>query len=143
MTATVYGAAVGIFGVAVSGLATAIAGAGSQPRALGTTTAAVGGLLVQIVAALTGTGLGLLLRPAVVACAATIVAPLGLFVLLTPVPALRAWLTPFGPAENLLAGTMSPLRWLQWLVAALLWPGVLNAVGARRLRRSEPAPAVG
>lgn len=106
-------------------------------------TIAVGSVLVQIVAGLVGTGLGLLLRSPVVAFLATIVLPLGLFALLGAVDALRpaqAWLTPFGSVRNLLSGDMSVLRWVQWLCVLLIWGVGLNAAGAALLkRRQQPA----
>ncbi|MCG5436829.1 hypothetical protein [Micromonospora foliorum] len=101
-------------------------------------TVAVGSVLVQIVAGLVGTGLGLLLRSAVVAFLATIILPLGLFALLGAVDALRPtqpWLTPLGSVRNLLSGEMSALRWVQWLCVLLLWGVALNAVGAAGLNR--------
>ncbi|MEU5784421.1 hypothetical protein [Micromonospora lupini] len=101
-------------------------------------TVAVGSVLVQIVAGLVGTGLGLLLRSTVVAFLATIVVPLGLFGLLGAVEALRPaqpWLTPLGSVRNLLAGDMTLLRWAQWLCVLLLWGVGLNAAGAAALRR--------
>ncbi|WCN83452.1 hypothetical protein [Micromonospora sp. LH3U1] len=106
-------------------------------------TVAVGSVLVQVVAGLVGTGLGLLLRSAVVAFLATIVLPLGLFALLGGVDALRpaqAWLTPYGSVRNLLSGEMSVLRWAQWLCVLLIWGVGLNAAGAAvlgRRRRSD------
>ncbi|MGW0213485.1 hypothetical protein ACWDXH_03740 [Micromonospora chokoriensis] len=103
-------------------------------------TVAVGSVLVQIVAGLVGTGLGLLLRSTVVAFLATIVLPLGLFALLSGVPAAQPWLTPFGSVRNLLSGDMSLLRWAQWLCVLLLWGVGLNVAGAAALkRRSGPA----
>ncbi|MEV4656063.1 hypothetical protein [Micromonospora sp. NPDC049301] len=101
-------------------------------------TVAVGSVLVQVVAGLVGTGLGLLLRSAVVAFLATIVLPLGLFGLLGAVDALRpaqAWLTPYGSVRHLLSGEMSVLRWAQWLTVLLIWGVGLNAFGAALLRR--------
>ncbi|MGI5522270.1 hypothetical protein ACQEUX_15135 [Micromonospora sp. CA-259024] len=101
-------------------------------------TVAVGSVLVQIVAGLVGTGLGLLLRSVVVAFLATIVLPLGLFGLLGAVDALRPaqpWLTPFGSVRNLLSGEMSALRWVQWLCVLLIWGVGLNAAGAALLKR--------
>ncbi|MFE0526416.1 hypothetical protein ACFW0V_02345 [Micromonospora parva] len=101
-------------------------------------TVAVGGVLVQFVAGLVGTGLGLLVRPVVVAFLATIVLPLGLFALLGAVDALRAaqpWLTPFGSVRNLLSGEMTALRWVQWLCVLLIWGVGLNAAGAAVLNR--------
>lgn len=106
-------------------------------------TIAVGGVLVQIVAGLVGTGLGLLLRSVVVAFLATIVLPLGLLTLLGGVDALRPaqpWLTPFGSVRHLLSGEMSALRWVQWLCVLLIWGVGLNTVGAAVLhRRDRPA----
>ncbi|MFC5923461.1 hypothetical protein [Micromonospora vulcania] len=105
-------------------------------------TVAVGSVLVQIVAGLVGTGLGLLLRSPVVAFLATIVLPLALFALLGGMDALRAaqpWLTPYGSVRNLLSGEMSLLRWVQWLCVLLIWGVGLNAAGAAlRERRDQP-----
>ncbi|NYH46066.1 hypothetical protein HNR22_005793 [Micromonospora jinlongensis] len=101
-------------------------------------TVAVGSVLVQVVAGLVGTGLGLLLRSTVVAFLATIVLPLGLFGLLGAADALRPaqpWLTPFGSVRNLLSGDMTVLRWAQWLCVLLLWGVGLNAAGAAVLKR--------
>lgn len=101
-------------------------------------TVAVGSVLVQIVAGLVGTGLGLLLRSPVVAFLATIVLPLGLFGLLEAVQALRPaqpWLTLLGSVHHLLSGEMSLLRWVQWLCVLLIWGVGLNAAGVAALRR--------
>ncbi|SIN42025.1 hypothetical protein [Micromonospora cremea] len=101
-------------------------------------TIAVGSVLVQVVAGLVGTGLGLLLRSPVVAFLGTIVLPLSLYALLGAVDALRpaqAWLTPYGSVRNLLSGDMSVLRWAQWLCVLLIWGVGLNAAGAALLRR--------
>ncbi|MCG5473197.1 hypothetical protein LADH09A_001187 [Micromonospora sp. LAH09] len=103
-------------------------------------TVAVGSVLVQVVAGLVGTGLGLLLRSTVVAFLATIVLPLGLFGLLGAVDALRPaqpWLTPLGGVRNLLSGDMTVLRWAQWLCVLLLWGVGLNALGAALLSRRD------
>ncbi|MEH0930285.1 hypothetical protein [Micromonospora sp. CPCC 205558] len=106
-------------------------------------TVAVGSVLVQIVAGLVGTGLGLLLRSVVVAFLATIILPLGLFALLGAGDALSSaqpWLTPFGSVRNLLSGEMTALRWVQWLCVLLIWGVGLNAAGAAVLkRRGGPA----
>ncbi|MGC4759518.1 hypothetical protein [Micromonospora trifolii] len=105
-------------------------------------TVALGSVLVQIVAGLVGTGLGLLLRSVVLAFLATIILPLGLFALLGAVDALRPaqpWLTPLGSVRNLLSGEMSTLRWVQWLCVLLIWGVGLNTVGAALLnRRGRP-----
>ncbi|MEU8254491.1 hypothetical protein AB0C06_09545 [Micromonospora inaquosa] len=108
-----------------------------------TATVAVGSVLVQIVAGLVGTGLGLLLRSVVVAFLATIILPLGLFALLGAGDALRPaqpWLTPFGSVRNLLSGEMTALRWAQWLCVLLIWGVGLNAAGAAVLNRRGGPP---
>jgi hypothetical protein len=104
-------------------------------------TIVLGSVLMQIVAGLVGTGLGLLLRSAVVAFLATIVLPLALFALLGGVESARPWLTPFGSARNLLSGDMNALRWAQWLCVLLIWGVGLNALGAAVLaRRADATP---
>jgi hypothetical protein len=139
LAGTLLAIAVGAFGVLVCAAALAVAPAtavaGRWDHAL---RIAVCSVLVQIVAQLVGTGLGLLLRPAVIACLATIVLPLGLWFVLGSVAVLRpaqAWLTPFATAQVLFSARMSPWGWAQWLVVALLWGAALNAVGAARLKR--------
>lgn len=100
-------------------------------------------LLVQIVAQSVGTGLGLLVRPAILACLATIVLPLGLWFVLGSVDVLRpaqAWLAPYATVRNLLSGHMDALAWAQWSVVVLLWGVALNAVGASQLRRRPVRP---
>jgi hypothetical protein len=91
-------AGVGVFGVVVCAATLAVdaSGAAEEPWRHAVTIA-VGSVLVQVVAQLVGTGLGLLLRPAVVAFLASIVLPLGLWAVLGSVGVLRAtraWLTP-------------------------------------------------
>jgi hypothetical protein len=100
---------------------------------------AVGSVLVQLVAQLVGTGLGLLLRSAAVAFVASIALPLGLYFLLGNVDGLhpaQAWLAPFASVRNLLSGHMSAVAWAQWLVILLIWGVGLNTAGAARLKRS-------
>lgn len=138
LAATLLAAAVAAFGVLVCAAALAIAGSGAAGRWDHTASVAMGGVLVQIVAQLVGTGLGLLLRPVVVACLATIVLPLGLWLVLGRVTVLhpaQAWLTPYAAVQHLLSGRTSALAWAQWSVVALLWAVGLNAVGAARLKR--------
>lgn len=129
------------FGVAVCALVTAIApSTASAGRWQDAGLVAVGSLLVQGTAQLTGTGLGLLLRRPVLAGLATTVLPLGLWGLLGAVDALRpvqAWLTPFPSAQHLLSGEMSPTAWAQWLVVLTLWGVGLNALGIVRACRSH------
>jgi hypothetical protein len=137
--ATLVAAVVGAYGVLVCAAALAVApssvAVGRWDHLL---SIAVGSVLVQVVAQLVGTGLGLLLRPVVVSCLATIVLPLGLWFVLGRVAVLRpaqAWLTPYPTVQNLLSGGMSALAWAQWLVVVLLWGVALNAAGAARLNR--------
>lgn len=137
VSALVLAAAYALFGIAVGAAAVAVvpsdAGAGRWSHA---GAIALGGLLVQLIAQLTGTGLGLLLRRPGIAMAATIVLPLGLWLLLGTVDTLRPaqpWLTPFASAANLLSGQMSALTWAQSLVVALTWGLGLNLAGRARL----------
>jgi hypothetical protein len=133
---------IGVAGVVICAATLALSpadGAADPWRHVGTV--AVGSVLVQVVAGLVGTGLGLLLRSRVVAFLATIVLPLGLFGLLGAVDALRPaqpWLTPFGSVRNLLSGEMSVLRWAQWLCVLLIWGVGLNALGAAVRGRRHP-----
>jgi hypothetical protein len=99
---------------------------------------ALGSLLVQGVAQLVGTGLGLLIRRPILACLATIVIPLGLWWLLGAVAMLRptqAWLTPYPSVQHLLSGDMTPTSWTQWLSVLAIWGVGLNACGILRSRR--------
>ncbi|GIH90375.1 hypothetical protein Psi01_10050 [Planobispora siamensis] len=138
--AVLLAAAVGAFGFLVCAAALAVVPS-TAPAAWDHAGAiAVGGVLVQALAQLTGTGLGLLLRSPVIACLATIVLPLGLWYALGNVEALRPaqdWLTPFAGAQNLLSGQMSAVMWAQWLVVLTLWGRALNAAGVARLLRPE------
>ncbi|MCW2503071.1 MAG: hypothetical protein JWO79_1355 [Actinomycetia bacterium] len=139
LAAALLAAAVGAAGVLVCAAALAVApDRAAVPKWDHVAYIALGSVLVQIVAQLVGTGLGLLLRPVAVACLATIVLPLGLWLVLGSVAVLRpaqAWLTPFATVHHLLSGEMSALGWGQWLVVVLVWPVALNAVGAARLTR--------
>ena len=97
----------------------------------------LGSVLVQVTAQLCGTGLGLLLRRRGVAMLGTIVLPLGLWLLLGAVGALRpaqAWLAPAVSAGHLLGGQMTPQNWAQWVVVILGWGLALNVAGARWVR---------
>jgi hypothetical protein len=105
---------------------------------------AVGSLLVQGLAQLVGTGLGLLLRRKVIACAATIVLPLGLWLLSQAIGPLRpvgSWTTPYPSAQHLLSGEITPTGWAQWLVVLAIWGVALNAFGITRAA-SVSSPAV-
>jgi hypothetical protein len=135
VAAVLVAAAIGVFGGLVSAVATAVASSSVDAwRQAGVI--AVGGVLVQSVAVLVGTGLGLLLRPVVVAFLATIVLPLGLWYVLGAVESVPEWLTPYPSVRKLLAGEMTGLAWVQWLAVVALWDVGLNTVGAIRLKRS-------
>lgn len=136
--------AVGALGGVTSALAVAN---GSTDAWRGAGTIAVGCLLVAVIAQLVGTGFGLLIRNPVLACAATVAVPLGLWLLLGVgfLEPAQAWLTPFPSAQHLLSGDMSGLAWPQWIGMALLWGVGLNAIGAaglrgRRFRLAKPTP---
>jgi hypothetical protein len=148
-SAGTYGAAlavaVAVFGMAVSALAVAVLAAGPAETRWGYSgTAALGGLLVQALAALVGVGLGLLLRPPFVAFVASAVVPLGLWWLLGTVAVLRPWqdwLTPYANARHLLSGDMTTLQWAQSVVVLVLWGGGPTVWGLRRLRRQASESA--
>ncbi|MEU1879534.1 hypothetical protein ABZ470_19650 [Streptosporangium sp. NPDC020072] len=135
LAATLLAAAFGVFGALTCALALILTPAvpGANPW-LNVETLVLGGVLVQVVAQLTGTALGLLLRSPVVACLGTIVLPMGLWLVLRASP-VQGWLAPYATARNLLSGQMTPLAWLQWGTVLLIWGVGLNAVGAARLRR--------
>ncbi|WP_157239054.1 hypothetical protein [Catenuloplanes japonicus] len=147
--APVLGSAVGVAaGVAVlTDLVIVAALAATGPEVAGAWDHAalvlLGGLLVQPVANLTGTGLGVLIRPAWVACLATIVIPLGVWALLGlagPFAVVREWITPFPVAGTLLSGEVGAVDWARFLVVALIWGVGLNAVAVRQARaRRVPA----
>jgi hypothetical protein len=142
LAATLWAAVIGVCGaLACAGvLAVAVSGAAADPwRYAGVIV--VGSVLVQVVAQLVGIGLGLLLRSFVVAFAASVVLPMGLWLLLGSVDALRpvqAWLAPYSSVQNLLSGGMTVVAWAQWLAILLVWGVGLNVVGTARLRRSAP-----
>lgn len=144
LAATLLATAVAIFGVIICAAALTVAPVGAATdRFDHAVVVAVDGVLVQIVAQLVGTGLGLLLRPVVVACLATIVLPLGLWFVLGIMDVLRpaqAWLAPYATGQNLLSGRMDLLAWAQWFAVVLLWGVGLNAVGAARLKQPSGSP---
>ena len=136
--AVLLGAAIGVFGFLVCAAALAFGPAAAQDPWRSVGTIALGGVLVQVVAQLLGTGLGLLLRRHVVAFLASIVLPLGLWFLLGGLDVLRpaqAWLAPYSSVQNLLSGRTSAIAWAQWLVILLLWGVGLNVVGTVLLKR--------
>ena len=137
--------AVAVIGVLVSLVATAVASSeavGGPWRDAGAVV--LGSVLVQVIAQGTGTGWGLLVRPPALAMLATIVVPLGLWLILGAIDALhpaQAWLTPAASAANLLTGQMRPVNWGQSLVVVLIWDVGLNAMGVvlGRIRSSGDA----
>ncbi len=140
VAAAAMAAASAVFGVVVSVAALGVASSDAPDGAWRHVGVVVlGSILVQVIAQLAGTGLGMLIRPPAVAMAATIVLPLGLWLILGSVDGLRpaqGWLAPFASAANLLSGPMTPLQWAQVLVVVLVWNVGLNAVGANHLGRS-------
>ncbi|MFI5610050.1 hypothetical protein [Amycolatopsis sp. NPDC051903] len=134
LAASALAAGVGLFGAAVCAVAATTSSASFVWHDAGLV--AAGGVLVQVVAQLVGTGLGLLIRHRPTACLASIVLPLGLwFVLGLVYPPVQAWLTPYPSVRNLLSGSMSALAWAQWGVVVVLWVVGLNAAGTARVRR--------
>lgn len=103
---------------------------------------ALAGILVQMIAQLTGSGFGMLLRSRIVAMACTVVFPLGLWAVLGAiafVEPLQAWLAPYSSVQQLLSGEMTPQAWLRVGVVVLVWGVGLNVAGALRIRRSAQA----
>ncbi|HLL66928.1 MAG TPA: hypothetical protein VK453_14500 [Micromonosporaceae bacterium] len=133
------GAIIGAWGGLLSALAVALMPSTAPDPWRHVGTVAVGGVLIQMIAFLVGMGFGLLLSPPLVACLATIVVPLGLWLLLGSVDVLRAaqaWLTPYPSVRTVLTGQMTALAWIKWAVVVLIWDGGLNAAGVARLRRT-------
>ncbi|GAA2221269.1 hypothetical protein ACFY2R_17845 [Micromonospora olivasterospora] len=149
LAAALLAAAVGLFGLLACVAALTMTTSSAQDPWRHAGTIAVGGVLVQVVAQLVGTGLGLLMRRPTVAFITTIVLPLGLWFLLGAVDVLRPAqaLTPYSTVRHLLSGQMNPLNWVQWLAVLLIWGVGLNALGWARLRHrnhdGRPAPAHG
>lgn len=130
--------AVALYGVLVSVAAVAVvpseAAADGWPALA---SVALGSAGVQGVAQLAGLGLGLLLRPPVLAFGATIVLPLGLWLLLGlagPLRPARDWVTPFANAPDLMSGRTTPLDWAQLAVVVALWGLGPIAAGVSRWR---------
>jgi hypothetical protein len=98
----------------------------------------LGSVLVQLIAQLSGAGWGLLLGSSVLAIAADVVVPLGLWILTGVMPGLhgvQAWLAPFASVRNVLSGHMDAQRWAQLGLIVLVWVIALNAAGILRMRR--------
>jgi hypothetical protein len=136
LAALVLAAGVGLLGVVVSAIATALTPS-SAPVGPGyvAVLAAAASPLVQMLAQLVGTGMGLLLpRRPVFGCLLTVLLPLGVWPLVGLVEALhpaREWLTPFGAVSGLLSGSDQVVPWLQWLTVVIIWGGGLTGVGIR------------
>jgi ABC-2 type transport system permease protein len=98
----------------------------------------LGSVLVQLIAQLSGAGWGLLLGSSVLAIAADVVVPLGLWIVTSAVPGLHGvqpWLAPFASVRNMLSGHMDAQRWAQVGLIVLVWEIALNAAGILRVRR--------
>ncbi|GAA2528306.1 hypothetical protein [Pilimelia columellifera] len=136
--AGVYATGIALLGALLSAAALALAppGASVHPWQDAVVIGA-GGVLVQVVAQLTGTACGLLLRSPAVACVATLLpmAVWGLLGLAEPLHFVRDYLTPFGMVVQLLGGTMTALSWAMWPLMFLIWGVGLNFLGVRALRR--------
>ncbi|WP_157246034.1 hypothetical protein [Nonomuraea typhae] len=151
--AAVVSAVAGVLGVVLCVVALAVR---ADPAQAAAPAVVLGSVLVQVGAGLLGTGLGMLLRPAWVACAASVVVPLGVYGLLGGIEALRpvqGWVTLYAAARNQLSGQMGGLEWGQWAVVTLIWVVGLNLLAAARLRAagvlvtgpeaSRPGPRTG
>ena len=108
LAAIALAASFALFGILTCAIAVAVAKSDApQGRWHHVVALVVGGVLVQVIAQLVGTGLGLLIRWPFLAMIGTIVLPLGLFLLLGTVGttvSARAWLTPYASAPTLLSG---------------------------------------
>jgi hypothetical protein len=90
----------------------------------------VGAFVTQLVAQLVGTGFGLLIGRGWIAAILTIVAPLGLYAVLSAAaPGLRPWLTPYGTAQLWWNGEFGGSDVLPFLVMLALWGVALNLAG--------------
>lgn len=131
--------AFGLVGIALSAAATAFGPGGSGVDRWGSAgLLVVGSLIMQLVAAGVGTASGLLVRPVPVAELATIVVPLGCYLLLGTAPVLRSireWTTPFAAVQRLFSGRLTVLDWLQWAVVVAVWVVGSNVVGSIVHRR--------
>jgi hypothetical protein len=127
------------YGVLISVLATrAAAPPADQERWDAVGLIILGSVLVQLIAQLSGAGWGLLLGSNVLAIAADVVVPLGLWIVTGAVPGLhgvQAWLAPFASVRNVLSGHMDTQRWAQVGLIVLAWVIALNATGILRVRR--------
>ncbi|GIH21306.1 hypothetical protein [Rugosimonospora africana] len=131
---------VALAGTLLAATATAWAG-GGWPPAGQTATLVTGAVLVQLIAQLTGTASGMLLRRPVLAMASTVVVPMGTTALLGTIDrhdGLVRWLTPYGNAQALLAAKPIPSTFAGLCVVALLWCVVPNVLGRWHINRNAP-----
>ncbi len=134
-----------LFGIVVAAIATVLASStmpGGPWQHAGAI--AAGSVLVQLIAQLTGTGWGQLVRSPSIAMAATIVVPLGLYLVLGVLDRVRPardWVTPAANAGYLLSGQLSASVWARCLVVVLSWNVGLNALGADRVNRQRAGAA--
>ncbi|SDR86775.1 hypothetical protein SAMN04488543_0651 [Friedmanniella luteola] len=127
--------------LATAGVLGVVGSRAADPWA-GAAAVTLGSVLVQVLAQLVGTGLGLLIPSVTLACLSTVVLPLGLWAVLGASDALRparGWLTPFATTGALLAGRMTAVAWARWLVVVLLWGVGLNLLGVLRARSERAA----
>jgi hypothetical protein len=127
------------YGVLISVLATsAVAPPADQEQWDAVGLIIFGSVLVQLIAQLSGAGWGLLLGSSVLAVAADVVVPLGLWIVTGAVPevhGVQAWLAPFASVRNVLSGAMDAQRWAQVSIIVLVWVIALNAAGIFRVHR--------
>jgi hypothetical protein len=98
----------------------------------------VGAVVTMVMAQVVGVGLGLVIGRPWLACVATVVLPLGLWLGLGAVPALSEaarWVVPVVSAQHLLSGQMTGEAWAQLAVVLVLWGRCLYALGTWRLAR--------
>jgi hypothetical protein len=99
-----------------------------------------GAFVTQVVAQLTGIGLGLLIGRAWIAAALTVVLPLALYAVLPE--AARPWIAPYASAQLWWPGEFGADDWLPFLVMVVLWGPVLHTFAWLRLSL-RPAGASG
>jgi hypothetical protein len=125
-------------GVVIAALAVALVSTTAADPWHAVTLLVLGSLLAQVVAVLTGTGLGLLVPSRALAFGITLL-PVALWLALGaagPSRAIRDWILPYGTVRHLLVGTMTVVNWGQLLTVLALWGLGLNLLGARRNLRS-------
>ncbi|MDG4800307.1 hypothetical protein [Micromonospora sp. WMMD980] len=135
VAATLIAVVAGLVGDAICVVATAVSGSTAPDPWSTVGGIAVAGVLVQVLAQLVGTGLGLLVARPAWGCPATVVLPLGAYASLTPWGTARDWLTPSGALRGVLGEEPG---WARWVTAALLWSVALNAVGPTRRESCPP-----